>query len=177
MWAHCVLFNNAQPLCGISDAFLTVDCFLRVLKGYSPPGLVQAPRRLTTIEMVTNMDEDLQLRHQSAVLAGGSALCWRLIMLLSVVLWKICAVSLLRPVNRCLIPLSIFTATVVQVVAFSIPYAVASTTWPNAPLPSSSPGKHIITHLWTVRCIYSTIFVQIFYLFTEVKLGLWEWWF
>ena len=40
------------------------------------------------------------------------------------------------------IPLSIFTATVVQVVAFSMPNAEASTTWPKAPRPSGSPATH-----------------------------------
>lgn len=85
MGAHCVLLNNAQPLCGISDSFLTMTVF-EGFKGILTTWFGAGSQKVDHIEMVTNMDEDLQLRHQSAVLAGGSALCWRLIMLLSVVL-------------------------------------------------------------------------------------------
>uniref|UniRef100_A0A3Q2PHC4 Uncharacterized protein n=1 Tax=Fundulus heteroclitus TaxID=8078 RepID=A0A3Q2PHC4_FUNHE len=42
--------------------------------------------------------------------------------------------------------LSIFTATVITVSALESPYAVASTTFPNAPDPSVFPGKKKIRH-------------------------------
>lgn len=110
--------------------------FRHMLCDDSPPGFVQAPSRLTTLRWcpmwMRIFSSDIRARYSLDV---APSVMQRHKCKFSVSLEAV-PVVYGRTGHS---PLSILTATVVHVVAFSMPKAAASTTWPNAPRPSGSP--------------------------------------
>lgn len=132
----------------------------------SPPGFVQAPSRLTTLRWcpmwMRIFSSDIKARYSLDVAPSVNTEKHKncLKSLLNVRVWK--GGRKVRTINW---PLSIFTATVVHVVAFSMPKAAASTTWPNAPRPSGSPSKrdtsvHVVLPDCTTFLPYSLVWVR-----------------
>lgn len=72
----CPLHNRRIKLCHLECFSLRmyVTCVYRWLNGLTTRFGAGA-QQIDHIEMVTDMDEDFQLGHQGAVLAGGSTLC------------------------------------------------------------------------------------------------------